>query len=137
MAYARPALAGLGWLFVALVIVQVFWAGSALFAGGDFALHRDFGYMVSLVPLLILVAALPARAGRRMLGLAGLLFVVTLVQTILPILRDDAPFLAALHPVNALLVFWLGLAVARRATALARAPLQRTAGEPARAGATD
>ena len=127
MRTARPIFAGLAWLFVAMVVVQVFLAGMALFAGGDFATHRDFGYLLSVSPLLVLVAAWPARAGRSTLLFAAALLIVTFGQTILPVLRADLPIVAALHPPTALLVFWMALTVARRATALARTPEDRTA----------
>lgn len=135
MRIARPIFAGLAWLLVAMVVVQVFWAGMALFAGGDFAIHRDFGYLLSVIPVLVLVAAWPARAGRGTLLFVAALFVVTFVQTILPVLRTDLPIVAALHPPTALLIFWMALMVARRATALARIPDDR-APEAVEAGST-
>jgi hypothetical protein len=49
------------------------------------------------------------------------------VQTILPWFAEDAPFVAALHPVNALLLFWGGLTIARRATTMARERVEETA----------
>jgi len=107
-------------LFVVGVVVQVFLAGVGLFGVGDMAGHVDFGYLLSVVPLLPLLLAWPARAGGRTAALCAGLLVATQVQTFLPLLRDEAPLLAALHPVNALLVFGLGLMVVRRGLALAR-----------------
>jgi hypothetical protein len=107
-------------LFVVGVVVQVFLAGVGLFGAGDMAGHVDFGYLLSVVPLLPLLLAWPARAGGRTAALCAGLLVATQVQTFLPLLRDDAPLVAALHPVNALLVFGLGLILARRGLALAR-----------------
>ncbi|HEX7171264.1 MAG TPA: DUF6220 domain-containing protein [Candidatus Limnocylindria bacterium] len=107
-------------LFVVGVVVQVFLAGVGLFGAGDMAGHVDFGYLLSVVPLLPLLLAWPARAGGRTAALCAGLLVATQVQTFLPLLRDDAPLVAALHPVNALLVFGLGLMVALRGVALAR-----------------
>jgi Family of unknown function (DUF6220) len=121
MQIARTVFAGLAWLFVALIVLQVFWAGMGLFRATDMSLHRDFGYTISLVPVLMTLAAAVGRAGRLTLLSAGLL-VLAFVQTSLPLARDDVPVLAALHPVNALLLFWLALTIARRATALARGP---------------
>jgi hypothetical protein len=37
-------------------------------------------------------------------------------QTVLPSLRDQVPMLAALHTVNALAIFAIGIVIARRAT---------------------
>lgn len=120
MQLARLIFLGLAWIFVVLVVLQVFWAGMALFAGGGFGLHQEFGYYISGVPLLMLVAAFFARPGRGTLAIVGALFIVTFVQTSLPLLRNDLPFVAALHPPTALLIFWLALTTARRATATSR-----------------
>ncbi|HET8777688.1 MAG TPA: DUF6220 domain-containing protein [Candidatus Limnocylindria bacterium] len=122
MQIARVALPVMAWLFIALVAVQVFFAGLGLFGATDMALHRDFGYWVPLGALAVLLGALVGRAGARTIWLAGGLLVASAVQTALPVLRDDLPFIAALHPVNALLMFWLALVVARRAVALSQAP---------------
>ena len=116
----RYLFAAVAVLFVVGVVVQVFLAGVGLFGAGDMAGHVDFGYLLSAVPLLPLVLAWPARAGRRTAALCAGLLVATQIQTFLPLLRDDAPLVAALHPVNALLMFGLGLMVARRGLALAR-----------------
>jgi hypothetical protein len=121
MPLARTILAGLAWLFLTLVAVQVFLAGVALFGAGTFDGHIGFGYLLAMVPLVVLIACWPARPGRTVVWLSVALLVVTQVQTFLPLFRDDLPVVAALHPVNALAIFWLGLTIARRATALARA----------------
>lgn len=120
MQIARLVFAGLAWLFLGLIVVQVFLAGLGLFAGEGFGLHREFGYLVSGVPLLVLAAAVMARAGRRTVMLVAGLFAVTFIQTVLPILQSDLPLVAALHPPTALLIFWLALVVGRRSTMLAR-----------------
>ncbi len=107
-------------IFVVGVAIQVFLAGMFLFADGARATHVDFGYTLTLVPIVVLLLAVVARPGRRTLGLTALLLLVTWLQPILTWFREDVPFIAALHPVNALLLFGLGIVVARRAYALAR-----------------
>ncbi len=134
MHVSRVVFAALAWLFVGLVVLQVFYAGMGLLGGAGMRQHVDFGYFVSGVPLLVLIAAGAARAGQLALYSAGLL-VITFVQTALPLLRDDLPFVAALHPVNALAIFWLGLFIARRATTLARQRVEETT-EPVQARPT-
>lgn len=119
---ARTVLAVVAWLFVGIVTLQVFFAGLGLFGTGGMDLHMGFGYLIPLVVLAVPIAALAARVGARTLWLSGGLLLLTWVQVTLPYARNDLPAIAALHPVNALLIFWLALTIARRATALARAP---------------
>ena len=122
MRYARWAYAGLAWVFVAAIVVQVFLIGLALFGDSSYRqTHIEFGYSaVGLAALALLISALIARPGRRQLGLVVLLFVLYIVQTSLPEAREAYPAIAALHPVNALLLFGIAVYVARVATVLAR-----------------
>jgi len=121
MQIARAALPILAWGFLGLLAIQVFLAGLGLFGAGSMAGHRDFGYLLSLLPLFLVVAAAIARAG-RLVWLSGALLVLTFVQTLLPLLRDDLPYVAALHPVNALVLVVLTATIGRRAMELAREP---------------
>ncbi|MGH2456916.1 MAG: DUF6220 domain-containing protein [Candidatus Limnocylindria bacterium] len=107
-------------LFVAAVVVQVFLAGVGLFGAGEMTTHVEFGYLVATLPLLPLLLAWPARVGGRTAALCAASLLAAQVQTFLPLARDSAPMVAALHPVNALVVFGLGLLVARRGLALLR-----------------
>jgi Family of unknown function (DUF6220) len=117
--YAYPALA---WAFVAGVIVQVFLIGLGLFADPDAVeLHVGFGWIVHLFPILIVVAAAIARAGRRRILQAAALAAIMFVVPLLPGLRGSAPVVAALHPVLALLAFGAAVGVAIAATRFAQA----------------
>jgi hypothetical protein len=108
--------AGAAWLFVAVIVVQVFLAGAAIAQLGgsnDFSTHRDFGYtIVGLAALAVVVTAVVARAGRQSILISLGLLVLYVVQTLLP---NVTGFIAALHPVNALLLFALAVWYPRRA----------------------
>lgn len=118
---ARYLYAGLAWAFVAGVVVQVFFIGLGLFAGSENTeLHVTLGWILHLVPILILVVAAVARVGRRQILLAAALAVTVFIVPILPALRADMPVLAALHPVGALIAFLLAIIVALAATELVR-----------------
>ena len=121
MQLARSALPVLAWGFLGLLTLQVFLAGIGLFGAGTMAGHRDFGYLLSLLPLFLVIAAVVARAG-RLVWLSVALLVLTFVQTLLPLLKTDLPYVAALHPVNALVLVLLTATIGRRAIELARAP---------------
>lgn len=106
-------------LFVVAIVVQVFFAGAALAnlgGSGSFATHIDFGYTgIGIAALAVLVTAIAARRPRREVGIALALLVLYIVQTVLPGYRSSAPWVAALHPVNALFLFALAAWYARRA----------------------
>ena len=105
-------------LFVVAILVQVFFAGAALAnlgGSGDFSTHREFGYTgVGIVWLILLVTALAARRPRAEVGITLLILVLYIVQTTLPTFKSSAPAVAALHPVNALLLFGVAAWYARR-----------------------
>lgn len=116
---ARYAYLALAWAFVAGLVLQVFFIGLAMFSASENAeLHVAFGWILHLWPILILAAAALARAGRTRILYATALAVTVFIVPILAILRSDAPVAAALHPVGALLAFWLAIVVARGATSL-------------------
>jgi Family of unknown function (DUF6220) len=123
MRTSRRLFAAVAVLFVVGVVVQVFLAGLFLFTSVDRAWHMEFGYWLELPPLLALMLVWPAHVGRGTAWLTVALAVDVLVQTTLPELKDTVPLVAAVHPVNALLVLWLGVQVATRGVALARLPL--------------
>ncbi len=122
---------GARWLFVAgiclylaAVLVQVFLAGMALFGTEqDFETHRNLGYLIHLSPIPLVVVAAVARVGRRLLLWTAALFVVQGIQPLLPMLRTDLPWAAALHPVLALVVFWLGTNIGLQAWRLVHEPI--------------
>lgn len=118
------------WLFVGAIVYQVFLAGVGLFVPGvdSFSSHRGFGWMLHGGPLLVLLAAWGAGAGRTTMWLSTALLLLVGIQPFLPSMRADLPFAAALHPVNALAIFWVAVVVARRALVLARQPAPEAAG---------
>jgi Family of unknown function (DUF6220) len=117
--WARYGYAASAWGFVAAVIIQVFLAGMALFGGSpSFGTHVTFGYSaVWIVVILLPIFAVVARLPRRDIGLSFVLLGLYIPQCLLPpIARAGGPgLIAALHPVNALLLFALGLVISRRA----------------------
>jgi hypothetical protein len=112
----RTAHLALVWLLVAGLVVQVFLAGLGVFKGpASFATHRDWGYMLELLPFLLLIVGLVARLGRRPALLAAAIFGLFILQSVLVALRDTMPEVAALHPVNGFLIMFLAIVLARDA----------------------
>lgn len=96
-AAARYAYVGLAWPFIAGVVLQVFFIGLGLFADSEsLALHVNFGWILHMIPVFILLAAALSGAGgshwKWALALAAVIFIVP----ILALLRADAPVVAAL-----------------------------------------
>ena len=108
---ARRIHVAAAWLLAASIVVQAFLAGAAianLGGNGDFSPHFEFGYaVVGLITLAVLLTDIALSFG---------LLVLYVVQTALPQFRASHPWLAALHPANALLLFGLAIWVARRAS---------------------
>lgn len=114
---------GLAWIVFAAVLVQFFFAGIGVFGEetwGESAFnpHRITGLL--LVPtslLLLILAGIAAFTGNlpgRTAGLTALLFVLLIVQAALVIaFYETAPIIAALHPVNALVLLGLSFYLAR------------------------
>ena len=105
---ATTAYHGLALLIAAGIVVQVFLAGLGIFGAESFSAHEGFGWTLHTASIAVFLLALLGPRTGRTIGLGfGLLALLT-VQVSLVGLRDDAPYLAALHPVLAL--FALGLA---------------------------
>lgn len=130
---------GLAWLVFAVILVQFFLAGVGVFgeeAFGEDAIGPHVIAGLLLVPtslvllILAVVAALTGSLTRGRLGLTALLFVLLIVQFILggPA-QGISPFVAALHPVNALILLGVSfnLAHGRRPSAT-RKPETATTG---------
>jgi mercuric ion transport protein len=104
------------WLFAACAIVQVFLAGLGVFVSPDrFAVHRDFGYTFSVLLLVVLVAAIVGRLGRRQIGWGVLLIVLFVMQSVFIAFRATTPEIAALHPVNGFLIIAVAFVSGREA----------------------
>lgn len=116
------------WLLVVGLLVQVFLAGLGIFADATaFATHRDFGHLLEIFPVVLVVTALVAGYGRwRALAGVGLLALL-LLQTILVLQRGSSDALAALHPVNGFLVMLAAVWVAVDSARLWRAQRSATA----------
>ena len=125
---ARYVFIAIVWIYVAAILFQVFLAGIGLFgAAKDFEPHAGLGWILHLVPVLLLIIAAVARVGSSLLWWTAALLVVQFVQPILATLRNDAPVAAAFHPVLALVIFWLALTIGLKAWRLVREPAQMAA----------
>lgn len=120
---ARIGYAIAAWVLVAMVFIQVFYAGVAvLVSPGDWSAHRSFGSMVSLPVMLMALLSLAGRMPVRFFLLTLGLYALYMTQYLLIYLpgQFDLPVLSALHPVNALVILLSAIYAARESTKLVR-----------------
>jgi hypothetical protein len=110
---ARLLYAALSTAFVSCVVVQVFFAGMGAF-GADWDWHKTFVHLLELLALAMIPAALVARSSWGLTLLPfGLVFLIGVQYAF----ADSAVPAAALHPVNAVLIFVLSMGATKRAWA--------------------
>ena len=108
------AYSAMGWLIVALGILQFFLAGLGIFGAESFSAHESVGWTVHTFTLLVFVLAIAGPRTGRDIGMGFVLAALTTLQVSLPGMRGDAPWLAAFHPVLALAVLGLAAHIGRR-----------------------
>ena len=116
---ARPIHLVVAWLFVIGLLVQVFLAGMGVFSSAtEFATHRDVGYLLTVLPVVLIITGLVGGFGRWEVIAAAVMFGQFILQSILVLQRDSVPAIAALHPVNGflmlLIAIWLATDAWRR-----------------------
>jgi hypothetical protein len=128
--FIRSAYVIVLWLFVVGVATQFILAGLALFDSSlIWETHIGVGFTIGYLLLLNVVLGLLGRLPRAAWGRLGLLFLLYVVQTMLPGLRHSVPWIAALHPLNAAAILWASVAFARHARQYAPRPVGVMASE--------
>ncbi|WP_029192191.1 DUF6220 domain-containing protein [Paenibacillus harenae] len=109
--FFRGAFLIFAWLFVACIIVQTFIAGMALFSDSSaWKMHATFVHLFEYLPVLMLICSFAGQVPVRLRWLSGALFVLIFAQYF----TANVPGAGAVHPVLALLMFWLSIYVARK-----------------------
>ena len=106
------------WAYVVALAVQVFFAGMYVFVGAsNIELHRNMAHVIGLLTLLLLVSVFVGRVPEKRLvfTVLGLL----IVQGMLVHVGQWFGLwtIAALHPVNALVLTYASLTLAKRSSA--------------------
>jgi hypothetical protein len=111
---ARNLHAGIAWLLVAVLVFQVWLAGRGVFESPTiFITHRDVGYMISILPVVLLVLGFLGGMGRRVAIMAAVILGLVILQSVFVAFRTSNPAIAALHPVNAFLILLVAVLLAR------------------------
>lgn len=125
--YARVGYWICAGIFALCIVLQVFFAGAAVFvAPGFWVAHRGFGQTIQWLTLVLLAIGLLGRLPRTMqwlnLALIGLFVLQYLFLLVFPQL--GVPAVRALHAVNALALFWLSVYLWQRSWPLLRSQAQ-------------
>ena len=119
---ARPVHVVVAWLLVAGLLVQVFLAGMGVFDSASmFLTHRDVGYTLTLLPVVLVVTSLVGGFGRTETIAAAVMVGQFILQSVFVALRESNPAIAALHPVNGFLILLVAVWLARDAWRIWRA----------------
>lgn len=109
------------WLYALCILIQVFLAGlSTGLLGGEPARwsdHVSFGQMIGSLPVLLIVFALIGRVSIPVLAMSGAIFFLYGFQYVFA--NSNTGEVAALHAVNALVMFWLTTTIATQTQRLA------------------
>jgi hypothetical protein len=115
--WSRIAVVVLARLFIFGIVVQIFLVGLSLFESADYwEDHKSLGESLGLIPILLILVALVGRLPMRQIVMAAALLVLFGVQYALP--NVDNGYVAALHPINALVLMGLADQIARQTRAL-------------------
>jgi hypothetical protein len=112
MTQARVLFYGLTVLFLVGVVVQFFLAGLTVFGGTSIESHRVLGFVLAAAALLLIILALVGRLPRKTVLLTVLLLGLSILQSVLANIGIDE--VAALHPVNALVIAFVAYGLMQR-----------------------
>jgi hypothetical protein len=116
---ARSLFMGSSVLYAGAVFVQVFLAGLFLFAGVTIEAHRTFAHLFGLLSIVQIITAFAGQLPGSMKKATFAQFGLLILQGALILLRGVSPVFAALHPMNAIVISWVSVIIARRSLAFA------------------
>lgn len=111
--FSKLTFLGLSWILVGCIAAQTFLAGLAVFSDpAHWSKHVSFVHFMEFVPLLMLLFAFIGKLPVQARWLSAALFALIFSQYA----TAHAPGAGALHPVIALVLFWVSVVTARRAS---------------------
>ncbi len=114
--WIRRAFLACAVIFALCVATQVFFAGLAVFVTpAHWARHISFVHVFEFVPLVMLILSAIGRLPVRLRWLSAGMFFLVYAQYFTANIRGQLPYISALHPVVALLIFWVSLRVVQEA----------------------
>ncbi|CAN5695772.1 hypothetical protein BH23CHL7_BH23CHL7_19700 [soil metagenome] len=126
--WARIGFTIVAWLFAAGMVIEFYLAGQGVWATqGNFELHRNFGYLFGVLPIVLVVLSLAGGMPRLLVGASVLLLGLTVVQVMLVVWPDIDPNVTALHPVVGLFIVVLAVWASWSSLRQIRAPMSVSA----------
>lgn len=125
----RKAFSALAILLMSVVVAEFFFAASGAFStgpGGEaYRPHHVLGYVIFLLPVVMMIIGAAARLPRRLIGMAALVAGLTGVQVVIAklarALGDPAgPLIFGLHAVNGIVMVAVVAMIVRQARALSK-----------------
>ncbi|MGP4106362.1 DUF6220 domain-containing protein [Virgibacillus sp. L01] len=106
----RGILVVLSLLFFICVVIQVFLAGIATFVNyGNWELHTTFIHYFEFTPIIMLFLSFFVSLPKEIRWDYAGLYLLIIMQYVTTQLTASAPFVAAIHPVIAMVLFWRSL----------------------------
>lgn len=115
---SRIAFWALSWILIACIVIQVFLAGLAVFGDSHgWSWHVDFVHFWEFVPVIMLILSFTGHMRHSMKLLSVATIILVGLQYAFIQLGDSyhSVYLKAVHPVNALVIIWVAIVIARRA----------------------
>jgi hypothetical protein len=108
---ARIGFALLAWIFVVCVLLQIFYAGLAVFSSTSWARHTGFVHLFEFLPFLMTLLAFAGKMRHGMRWWPLSLFLLIGLQYMTAHITGAAN-VSALHPVIAIIIFYVGITIA-------------------------
>jgi hypothetical protein len=112
VAQSRVFFYGLSGVYLLGIVVQFFLAGLGAFGASSYDSHRGLGFVLGIISLVLLVFAIVGRVPRVVSLLTVLLVGLNVLQVLLA--NIDVEEIAALHPVNALVIAFVAYELTKR-----------------------
>jgi Family of unknown function (DUF6220) len=109
---ARVIYFGAAAIYLVGAVVQFFLAGLGVFGASSYDAHRAFGLILVLVTLVLLVLSIVGRMPRTTIILTVVLLGLNVLQMVLA--NTDVGEIAALHPVNGVVIVFLAYELTQR-----------------------
>lgn len=110
--YSKIGFLILAWIFAVCIVVQTFIAGLAMFTNYSYwAYHTTFVIWFQFIPILMLILSFSGRLSKLIRWqVVGLFLLIVPLQYA----SINIPGMGAIHPVIALILFWLALMVIKK-----------------------